>query len=517
MAALAISTCVASLTAFTITPARLPLPTRFQYASKPLTQEALCGTRRQRHLPLQAILKEDIISDPSLDQVTLDSKFDSNETVVEINSASDSDQSSPVSLWGVPLQSIILLNLAAVIWGTQHAVIKSVVDNISIGPDVWLREWLAGVLETYHPENVQVMKYDGDAAASFTLARFGLAALLAAPYTPGIDLFFKKVTGQTDNDAGKDNMTGLRYKSNEGIDEQTQQSLDLVTTTNESVMLNTTSTETNEVALSWRYGIELGIYMFLGYAFQAIGLQTTTASRSGFLIYLNVKLVPFFSFLIFGKRIRPSTLASALIAFCGTALLSLDNASTGSINSSDGLNWSLNAGDWWSIAAAAASAMFILRMEGASKTVSKSSELNAASLWTVCLLSFIWTVVITSKNTAGILVGDGLTANVQSIATTVQQTVDSTLSTLVNHPLQMFYLSAITTTIANYIQSKGQKDISAERASIIYAMDPVYGAIVANLLLGEQLGVIGWLGSGLIFAAAATNAIFDFGRTDNDQ
>ena len=59
--------------------------------------------------------------------------------------------------------------------------------------------------------------------------------------------------------------------------------------------------------------------MFLGYAFQAIGLETTTASRSGFLLYLNVKLVPFFfSFLIFGKQIRASTWLSAFVTFVGT-------------------------------------------------------------------------------------------------------------------------------------------------------------------------------------------------------
>jgi drug/metabolite transporter (DMT)-like permease len=47
-------------------------------------------------------------------------------------------------------------------------------------------------------------------------------------------------------------------------------------------------------------------------------------------------------------------------------------------------------------------------------------------------------------------------------------------------------------------------------------MDPVYGAVFANLLLGEQLGAIGWVGSGLIVAAAVTNAVWDFGRVEED-
>ena len=36
--------------------------------------------------------------------------------------------------------------------------------------------------------------------------------------------------------------------------------------------------------------MELGLYTFLGFGLQAIGLETTTASRSAFLLYLNVKI-----------------------------------------------------------------------------------------------------------------------------------------------------------------------------------------------------------------------------------
>jgi hypothetical protein len=47
--------------------------------------------------------------------------------------------------------------------------------------------------------------------------------------------------------------------------------------------------KSNRAALL-RGGIELGLYTFLGFGFQAIGLETTTASRSAFLLYLNVKV-----------------------------------------------------------------------------------------------------------------------------------------------------------------------------------------------------------------------------------
>ena len=80
-----------------------------------------------------------------------------------------------------------------------------------------------------------------------------------------------------------------------------------------------------------------------------------------------------------------------------------------------------------------------------------------------------------------------------------------------SHPIALLYLSGVTTALANYIQTIAQKDISAERASVIYSLDPVYGAFFSWLLLGETLGgPQSYVGAGLITLAAATNAFLDF-------
>merc|ERR1711982_55682 len=111
----------------------------------------------------------------------------------------------------------------------------------------------------------------------------------------------------------------------------------------------------------WRWGVELGIWMFLGYTFQAIGLQYTTAQKSGFLLYLNVKFVPFFAYLLIRRKITLPTWLCALTAVIGTYCLAYESS-----NGIDSLN-NINVGDIWSLAAAAASAMFILRLECANK------------------------------------------------------------------------------------------------------------------------------------------------------
>lgn len=410
------------------------------------------------------------------------------------------DGSASLELWGMPIRSIILLNLVAVIWGTQHAVIKGVVDDSATGVGTGFITWIENVgIQSIHPSVVSSgSNASGDStAAYFTLARFGLAAILASPYTPGWNLILNGVQeklGFIDPKTTGGKFGGITR--NDPIQTEEEQ-----------------SNNQNAIATAWKYGAELGLYMFLGYAFQAIGLETTTASRSGFLLYLNVKLVPFFSYFIFGKRIPRSTWISALVAFGGTALLALDNG-TPVGGAEKGLRMAITAGDLWSIAAAAASAMFILRMEASSKAVPKSSELNAATLWTVAALSFLWTMGISLNDLSG-TEASAIDATVFVRAT--QQTFKETLSTISRHLLPLIYLSGVTTALANYLQSKAQKDVSAERAAVIYAMDPVYGAIFANILLGETLGDLGLIGAFLIVVAAAANAVVDFGSLSGDQ
>lgn len=66
----------------------------------------------------------------------------------------------------------------------------------------------------------------------------------------------------------------------------------------------------------------------------------------------------------------------------------------------------------------------------------------------------------------------------------------------------ILYLAVVTTALTNWMQALGQRSIPAERAAVIYAMDPVYAAGFAYLLLGETLGPAGIAGAGIITGAA---------------
>ena len=81
---------------------------------------------------------------------------------------------------------------------------------------------------------------------------------------------------------------------------------------------------------TWRWGAEWGVWSFLGFALQTVGLETTTATRSAFLLYLNVKFVPLLE-LVNGKTLPRGTWLSAFAALSGTLLLAV-RGSRGSAN-----------------------------------------------------------------------------------------------------------------------------------------------------------------------------------------
>lgn len=312
----------------------------------------------------------------------------------ESNSSTDEAPNIAVSST-TPFFSLLLLNVVAVIWGTQHCVIKSLVDG-----------------------------YESTSLVNFW--RFLLSSIIFAP-----SLFLK------------DNSVAVTNKSG-----------------NNGILLA---------------GMELGIYTFLGFAFQAIGLETTTASRSAFLLYLNVKFVPFLSAILFQKQIPTQIWISALLALSGTYLLSTDNGP-------------INIGDAWCIAAALASAFFIIRI-GEFSNKYNAAKLNAISVSTVAFLCSLWVAGDTiASNGTGV-------SDMESAGNILRNNV---LQPFLADPLPIIYLGGIATALCNYLQTIGQRKVPPENAAIIYSLDPLYGAFFSWLYLDEKLGAQGFAGGLLI-------------------
>ncbi len=208
---------------------------------------------------------------------------------------------------------------------------------------------------------------------------------------------------------------------------------------------------------AWRAGGVLGVFLFVGYAFQTFGLVETTPSRSAFLTGLTVIFVPFVSTAL-TRRWPPAS------AFLGTALAVL--------------------GLW--------------RMTG----VSLDGPLPRGDLLTLgCSVAYAFHITLTERFASR-------AAPIAIVA--VQLLVTATLSALAiplgsRHfePTPGLWAAVLLTgilasAVAISVQTWAQARTTAVRASLVFSTEPVFAAAYSAVLGRERLGVAELLGGGLI-------------------
>lgn len=80
-------------------------------------------------------------------------------------------------------------------------------------------------------------------------------------------------------------------------------------------------------------GVLLGVMLWGGFVFQTIGLNYTSAARSGFITGLLVPLIPVFAWLFFRTHFGPRLWIAVLLAFFGIWIMS--RPETGGLNLGD--------------------------------------------------------------------------------------------------------------------------------------------------------------------------------------
>lgn len=207
-------------------------------------------------------------------------------------------------------------------------------------------------------------------------------------------------------------------------------------------------------------GVLMGVTLFMGFAFQIIGLQYTTPSKNAFLTALNVVIVPFIAFVILKKKIGAKGIIGAVMSVLGVALLSLNGSFTVSLG--DGLTLFCAVG-------------FAFQIFFTSEFVKKypASALNTVQMFTAFVLSAI-SLMIFGEND-------------------FQVTTQGWLSAL--------YLGVVSTTICYLLQTACQKYIDETKAAIILSMESVFGTIFSILILHEVVTVRMVIGCAVILAA----------------
>lgn len=216
----------------------------------------------------------------------------------------------------------------------------------------------------------------------------------------------------------------------------------------------------------WRdlhQGIILGVMLWLIYAPQTIGLKFTTASNSGFITGLFVVFVPILALIFFRKKIKPLEYAAVGLSLIGLWLL------TGGIHG-------MNFGDAITLITAVAYALHVLYADRYAKAGLDPFVLSFQQFLVVALLSFISALIFDLPFTFG---------SVGTIGIIVFLTIFPTVSAFV-------------------IQLVAQRHTAAIRVSLIFALEPVFAAIFAWTLGGEDFVAQRAVGGLLIFCAMIT-------------
>jgi drug/metabolite transporter (DMT)-like permease len=208
----------------------------------------------------------------------------------------------------------------------------------------------------------------------------------------------------------------------------------------------------------------IGATLFVGYASQTLGLQFTTAARSGFVTGLAVVLVPVIGLILLRQRPPLSAVAGVTLATAGLFFLSWPGW--------EGTSAVILRGDLITLVCSVAFAIQIV-LVGKFAPGMDPMALTTAQLLAVTLLSGLFSL---------------------SEAPTVAADAPPWLWA------GIVYMGVAATALAFAVQSKSQRFTTPTHVALIFAMEPVFSAIFAWLFTGEVLTGRSLVGSALILS-----------------
>ena len=210
--------------------------------------------------------------------------------------------------------------------------------------------------------------------------------------------------------------------------------------------------------LERRHGVLLGLVYGGGQLLQTVGLQTTSASVSGFVTGMYVVFTPLLAALLLRARLGATVLAAVGLATVGLGVLSLQG-------------FSMGTGEALTLASAVLYAAHIVGL-GAWSSSRSAIGLTVVQLLTITLVCGV-----------GALPG----------GIVLPQTGGDWLA--------LVHMALVAGALALVVQTWAQAHLAATRAAIIMTMEPVFAALFAVLFGGEVLGLRVVLGGTLVLAA----------------
>ncbi|PNK59811.1 DMT family transporter [Psychrobacter sp. FDAARGOS_221] len=236
-------------------------------------------------------------------------------------------------------------------------------------------------------------------------------------------------------------------------------------------------------------GLPLGAILLTIFLFETYGLFYTTAANAAFLISLCLIMTPFMEWAVLKNRPHNRVFVCALLSLFGTYLLTMD--AQDSVNASSML---LNLGDGLILCAALARAVMVTM----TKKLVDNQPLEVLDRETSKTKQPISSLALTAVQSIMVFIGC-------LFSFLITQIYSNGVIDLPNQSafwLPTLYLVIFCTIFAFFVQNWAVKIGSPSRASLLMGSEPVFGALFAVLLLNEQIGVLGWLGGGLITVAS---------------
>jgi drug/metabolite transporter (DMT)-like permease len=224
---------------------------------------------------------------------------------------------------------------------------------------------------------------------------------------------------------------------------------------------------------AWLWGALIGFVMMLGYAGQTIGLKYTTVGRSGFINYSFALFVPFLQFFFLGKKPDRGNLLGLVVVFSGLSFIT--GAVSGSI-----LNGGINKGDLYSLLAALGYAFYIVLIDRAAKVIDPSvltmMQMLFCGVFAMALVPFVETPVL-----------------VISWRLVVA----------------MSYLVLFGSVLALALMNWFQRRLTPLRAVLIYALEPVFAALIGWFAFHSGMSPTEILGAVLILGGIIVSDLWE--------
>ncbi|MBA7636374.1 hypothetical protein ES703_43992 [subsurface metagenome] len=215
-------------------------------------------------------------------------------------------------------------------------------------------------------------------------------------------------------------------------------------------------------------GLITGLLYFFGIVFQTIGLQSTTAGKTGFITGLSTIIVPFLTWIGFKKPLRLRVLFAVILSVVGMAFLLLEGVS------------GLIIGDILVLICAFFFALYIVLND------------KYVRLIDVYLYSIIQVLVISALS---------------FICSLLLQESYNFSSFQPSFWFLMIYMGIAVMTLTILFQNWSQQYQGPTITAIIFTLEPVFAVLFGFLIGSEVLSLYGWIGCVLIFIAILISVI----------